>query len=238
MIWCPTEAEQHTEFAKMWVIFPVGEANPIHLRAIWGKGVPGKQPIKNITFNAGSYPHVADRQRAFEDRAVKLNKQGYNIYTCFNPISPDFQGDEHNGISVKDADIVRRRYLLIDLDRAQPSQPATDDEIDEVFRVAGPIERKFFYSKGLEPITVGSGNGAHIYIPIDLPNDEASKLLCQKMLQALAANYDTSTVKVDTSVFNAGRITKVPGSIARKGLEVEDPTGFQERCYRMAAFVE
>jgi hypothetical protein len=57
------------------------------------------------------------------------------------------------------------------------------------------------------------------------------------MLQALAAKYDTPTVKVDTSVFNAGRITQVPGSVARKGLEVEDPNDLEERRYRMAYFV-
>ena len=238
MIWCPTEAQQRAEIAKLRDIFPVGQAKPIHLRAIWGKGVPGNQPIKNITCNAKTYPNVADRQRAFEDKALKLNKQGYNIYTCFNLIRPDFQGDEHNGISVKDADIDHRRYLLIDLDRAQTGQPATDDEIDEIFRVAGPIEREYFYNKGKEPITVNSGNGAHVYLPIDYPNDQHSKLLCERTLQALAKKYDTATVKVDTGVANASRITKAPGTIARKGAEVEDPTGLHGRCYRMASVVE
>jgi hypothetical protein len=58
------------------------------------------------------------------------------------------------------------------------------------------------------------------------------------MLEALAKRYDTATVKVDTGVYNASRITKVPGTIARKGVEVEDPTGINERCYRMASVLE
>ena len=237
MIWCPTEAEQREEMAKMWNFFHVGQDDPIHLRMLWGKGVPDPRAPKNLTFTAKEYPCVSDRKQAFIDRAVRLNRAGYNAYTCFNPISPDFAGDRLNRLAVKDADIVRRRFLLVDLDRADTGAPATTDEVDEIFQVAGQIEREYFFSKGLEPITVDSGNGAHIYIPIDLPNDEASKLQCQKTLQALAAKYDTPTVKVDTSVFNAGRITKVPGSIARKGLEVEDPTGFQERHYREAHFL-
>lgn len=239
MIWHPTEAAQRNEIAKMWDIFPVGQDDPIHQRAIWGKGVPGEQPVKNITFTAAAYPNVADRQRAFEDMALKLNKQGYNIYTCFNPVSPDFKGDECNGLAVKDVDIVCRRYVLIDIDRAETSQPATDDEIDEIFKVAGKVERDLIYSKGQEPITVCSGNGAHIYLPLeDLPNDDATKALCQRMLKALAEKYDTKAVKVDTGVFNASRITKVPGTIARKGIEVPDDTGINERYYRMAAVVE
>ena len=222
----------------MWDIFPVGQDDPIHQRAIWGKGVPGEQPVKNITFTAAAYPNVADRQRAFEDMALKLNKQGYNIYTCFNPVSPDFKGDECNGLAVKDVDIVCRRYVLIDFDRAQTSQPATDDEIDEILKVAHELEKDAFYSKGHDPIAVGSGNGVHIYLPIDIPNDHHGKALCQNMLKVFAAKYDTATVKVDTGVFNASRITKVPGTIARKGIEVPDDTGIHERYYRMASVVE
>jgi len=238
MIWPVTEQQQRAEIAKARNIFTIGQEDPIHLRAIWGKGVPGSGYPRNITFSAKKYPNLADRQRAFEDEAIELNKQGYNIYTCLNPISPSFEGDEHNGLSVKDADIVRRRYLLIDFDRAQTSQPATDDEIDEIFKVAQELEKDAFYSKGHDPITVGSGNGAHIYLPIDMANDAASKSLCQKMLQAMARKYDTATVKVDTGVFNASRITKVPGTIARKGIEVPDDTGVNERYYRMSAVVE
>ena len=238
MIWLVKEERQREEMAKMWNFFHVGQDDPIHQRMLWGKGVSNPRAPKNLTFTAKEFPCASDRKQAFMDRAVKLNRAGYNVYTCFNPISPDFAGDRLNGLAVKDADIVRRRFLLVDLDRADTGAPATIDELAEVIQVAGQIERDYFFGRGLEPITVDSGNGAHIYFPIDLPNDEASKFLCQKMLQALATKYDTPTVKVDTSVFNAGRITKVPGSIARKGLEVEDPAGFQDRLYRMAAFVE
>lgn len=237
MIWPVTEQQQRASMNEGWNILAVGQDNPIHQRAIWGKGVSNPQPIKNTTFTAKKYPILADRQRAFEDMALLLNQQGYNIYTCFNLISPGFRGDEENGLSVKDADIIHRRYLLVDFDRAVTSQPATDDEIDEVFKVAHELEKDAFYSKGFEPLTVNSGNGAHIYLPIDLPNDEVSKFGCQKMLQAMANKYNTANVKVDTGVFNASRITKMPGSIARKGIEVPDDTGINERYYRMASVV-
>jgi hypothetical protein len=235
MIWPVSETLQLDGMNEGWNILAARQDNPLHIRAIWGKGVPDSLPVQNITFTVTKYPSLLDRQRAFEDKALVLNQQGYNIYTCFNLISPDFKGNEENGLSVKDTDIVRRRYLLVDFDRAVTNQPATDDEIDEIFKVAHELEKDAFYSKGLDPITVNSGNGAHIYLPLDLPNDNKSKLLCQKMLQAMARKYGTDKVKVDTAVFNASRITKMPGTIARKGIEVPDDTGIHERYYRMAS---
>jgi hypothetical protein len=238
VIWPVSEAQQRAAMAKMWNLFPVAQPDPLHIRAIWGKGVPQPRPPKNITFNAAAYPSVADRKCAFVDAALRLNTQGYNVYTCFNIIRPDFQGDERNGLAVKDSDILHRRYLLIDFDRVVNNQPATDDESDEVLAVAHQLEVDMFFSKGNYPLTAGSGNGAHIYLPVDLPNDDASKVLCKQLLKSFGSKYDTAAVKVDTSVFNAARITKVSGTIARKGIEVPDPTGFHERYYRMASVIE
>jgi hypothetical protein len=232
MIWRPTRAQQEEEIHKTWSIFTVGQDNPLHLRAIWGKGVPDQQPSKNFTYTAKNYPSIADRQKAFVDKALKLNGLGYNIYTTVNPVDPLFKGDEHNQLAVKDQHIVRRRYQLVDIDREVTVEPIHEDEIDEMFAFAFCIEKELFFDKGEEPISILSGNGCHIYIPVDLPNDDASKVQCQKLLKVLAGKYDNSTFKVDTSVYNAARITKVPGTIARKGIQSED------RPYRMAHVLE
>lgn len=242
MIWPVTEAQQRAAMMKMWKIFPVGPNDPLHLRAIWGKGVPGKLPPRNITFTPAKYPSITDRRKAFEDRALELNAIGYNIYTCLNVIRPDFEGDEANGISVKDVDIVSRRYLLVDIDRVQTDQPATISELDEISKVAHRIETAFCFDRGEEAISVCSGNGTHVYLPIDLPNDDEAKQFCRDALAKLAAKYDTPTCKVDTAVYNAARITKVLGTVARKGVETEEVISNgqivdEERCYRMAHFV-
>jgi hypothetical protein len=234
VIWPVAPAVQRKAIAETWSIFPVSQQDPIHLRAISGKGVPNPQPPKNITFTEAVYPCVFDRQQAFEDKAFELNARGYNIYTCFNRIKPDFAGDEHNGLAVKDADILRRRFILIDFDRSNTSQPATEAELDVVQAVAHRAELDLFYSKGHDPIAVCSGNGVHLYLPVDLPNDHPSKALCKQALNDFASKYDTANVGVDTCVYNASRITKVPGTIARKGLEVLDPAGLNDRFYRMA----
>jgi hypothetical protein len=39
------------------------------------------------------------------------------------------------------------------------------------------------------------------------------------LLHRLADRFDNDVVKIDTSVYNASRITKVVGTVARKGAE-------------------
>lgn len=230
MMFPPILAQQQAAISEMWTIFKIDQDAPISLRAIWPKGVPSSKPVKNITFNAATYPNLVDRQKAFEQAAIRLNHIGYNIYIVKNPISPTFAGDEYNGLAVKDADIKCRRLLLVDIDRAVTDQPAAQDEMEDIYDFGCVnIEGPYFYDNDLEPMVVCSGNGVHIYFPLDdVPNDEDEKSVCRNFLLGLARKHDTADIKIDTSVYNASRITKVPGTIARKGLETED------RKYRMA----
>jgi len=79
------------------------------------------------------------------------------------------------------------------------------------------------------PIRMMSGNGYHLYYILDeLPNDEKTKALVEGALNELADKFNNAIVAVDTVVYNASRITKVPGTIARKGENTA------ERPHRMA----
>ena len=150
---------------------------------------------------------------------------GYNIYIVMNPIRESFKGK-----SAADADISHRELLLIDVDRAEKMVvPATDAEVEAARLVADAI-KAFMEEHGCsDPIRVMSGNGHHLYYLLaEMPNNEESKHLIQRMLLNLAHRFDNDMIKIDTVVFNASRITKVPGTIARKGLESEG------RPYRMA----
>ena len=221
------------EISKMWQIFTIGTEDPISLRALSPQGARSVLPVKNITFTASKYPAPEDRKKAFEAKALRLNAVGYNIYIVMNPIRPDFEGDDNNGIAVRDGDILCRRLLLIDCDRTNAVGPIHEDEIDEVLAFAGRIEAHLLEVHDLESVMVFSGNGVHLYLPLDdLPNDTPFKTYCQNLLQGFAAEFDTIKFKVDTSVYNASRITKVPGTIARKGSEDED------HPYQMAQVVE
>lgn len=131
---------------------------------------------------------------------------------------------------MKDDDIECRRVLLVDIDRADAtSDPANDAEIQAALDLADEVAA-FLTSEGWEePFRLMSGNGVHLYYQLDaLPNNEVSKTRVQTLLQTLAAKFDNGVVCIDRSVINASRITKVPGTIARKGVESGD------RPYRMA----
>src|SRR5205823_4320301 len=77
-------------------------------------------------------------------------------------------------------------------------------------------------------IIVDSGNGAQILYRIDLPNDEPSARLTERVLKALAQHYNNAALGLDDKVFNASRVWKLPGTLAMKG----DATA--ERPHRLA----
>jgi len=217
------------EITKMWRIFPADSTSTIGLRAIWPSGAEQSKPTINRVFSAAQNPDTGERQAAFEKEALRLNRLGYNVYVVMNPMRADFVGKAAN-----DASIERRRVLLIDIDRAGATkQPANDAEVEAARLLADKVVEWLRERGWDEPHRVMSGNGHHLYYPLgDLPNDAQSTELVQKALLTLASIFDNDAVKIDTCVFNASRITKVPGTIARKGLESEG------RPYRMATIYE
>jgi hypothetical protein len=214
-----------SEIQKMWRIFAAGDSSVLELRALSPNGA--SQKLKSITkhFRVRDHEIVEACKRAFEQEALRLNAFGYNIYIVMNPIKPDFAG-----YAAGDGDIAYRDLLLIDIDRAVKGvEPATDAEIEAARLVANDILH-FLSPRGFSnPLRVMSGNGHHLYYVLkDVPNSQESAQLVEQTLKNLAARFNNDQVKVDTSVANASRITKVPGTIMRKGTESLD------RPYRMA----
>src|SRR5207253_3103309 len=82
------------------------------------------------------------------------------------------------------------------------------------------------------PVAADSGNGGHRLYAIDLPNDDASRTLLQRCLEALALYFSDSEVKIDVGVFNAARIWKVYGTLACKG------DNLPERPHRLARLLD
>jgi hypothetical protein len=217
------------EIKKVWQIVASGSTSILELRALWPSGILPAKKVQIQLFRATDFLTVDECRLAFEAEALRLNSLGFNIYIVMNPINESFQGK-----SAGDADISHRDLLLIDIDRAEKkTAPATDDDVEASRLVADSI-KTFMEELGCsDPIRVMSGNGHHLYYLLaDTPNDEESKFRVQQFLLTLAQRFDTDIVKVDTVVFNASRITKVPGTIARKGPESEG------RPYRMAVLHE
>ena len=75
---------------------------------------------------------------------------------------------------------------------------------------------------------IDSGNGWHLLYRIDLPNTKLAQQLVKAVLVELASRFDNDKAKVDRAVHNASRISKLPGTWARKGPHSD------ERPHRMA----
>ena len=73
--------------------------------------------------------------------------------------------------------------------------------------------------------------GQALLYRINLPNDDESERLIRDVLRTLAGRFDRAEVKVDRVVYNAARIWKLYGTLARKG----DST--PERPHRRAEIV-
>ena len=215
-----------TEIKNLWKIISTGTSSILELRAL----CPSRsKPAKTLHFRAKDYTSVDACTQAFEVEALKLNADGYNIYIVMNPIRRDF-----TGLAATDQDIACRDLVLIDIDRAAPAkEPANDSEVEEARKLADKV-RDHLKTRGFsDPIRSMSGNGHHLYYVLsDTPNDNDATRTIALFLKQLAAEFNNGLVKIDTTVSNASRITKVVGTIARKGIETDD------RPYRMARLYE
>jgi len=204
---------------KIWSIKATGDNSVLELRAIKGPEIISK------LFKGTKYRSVAELKLAFENEALRLNAAGYNVYYVMNPIRQDFESG-----SVKDKDIECRDLLLIDIDKVEhKGESSTNTELEAARLLSEQIADNLETEGWDKPIQMMSGNGYHLYYILDeLPNDEKTKSRVEGALRELAEKFNNGIVAVDTVVFNASRITKVPGTIARKGESTV------ERPHRMA----
>ena len=87
-----------------------------------------------------------------------------------------------------DADVVRRRWLFIDIDPNRPSGiSSTETERLEAKMVLDQVAAYLGSNHWPEPITAMSGNGWYLLYPIDLPNDAPSLELVKGVLEVMAA---------------------------------------------------
>jgi P4 family phage/plasmid primase-like protien len=158
-----------------------------------------------------------------------------SCYFTLNSVRPDLLARSVNRLTyysrstTKDKDIRHRSWLLVDIDPNRPEGiPTTDPEHESAIRLAKRVSNELGAQGWPEGIVVDSGNGAHVLYRINLPNDEFSANLVQRVLKALAQQYGGAAMDIDISVFNASRICKIPGTLAIKG------DGTVERPHRLA----
>jgi hypothetical protein len=213
------------EIKNTWRIISSSQTSVLEMRAIAPSGFQNQMRSVIKHYRASEFTSIEALRLAFEYEALRLNAIGYNIYAVMNPIRSDF-----DGAAAKDCDISHREVMLIDIDRAQDTKnPATDEEVEKARHVGDAIVEFLSGCNFVEPIRVMSGNGHHLYYPLkNIENSEEAKDAIKTTLTCLNEIFGDSEFKIDTNVFNASRITKVLGTVARKG------TSSVDRPYRMA----
>lgn len=160
------------------------------------------------------------------------------VYFTLNPLLTDLLARRANRVEIADreyrpacdADVVSRRWLLLDCDPCRPAGvSASDTEFNAARLFARSVNASLDDAGWPEPIVAQSGNGYHLLYRVDLPTDDGG--LIKRCLQALAAKHNTPQVTIDQKVFNPGRICKLYGTFSRKGDHTED------RPHRRSAIV-
>ena len=159
------------------------------------------------------------------------------VYITMNPVNPDLLARANNRLksakrdtSTKDGDVLKRRWMLVDIDPERPAGISANDTektvaLDKAIEIQEGLASMGFPA----PIVVDSGNGMQLLYRIDLPTDDSG--LVQRCLKALEP-CSTKEVHVDLGVHNAARICRLPGTWNRKGDEVSD------RVHRVAEVLE
>jgi len=126
-------------------------------------------------------------------------------------------------VSTNDNDIVRRKFLMIDCDAIRKSSTnSSDSEYNAALQKARAIFR-FLREQGFDdPIVCTSGNGAHLQIPVDLPNDEETTEIVKRFYKFLGGKFTDNQVDIDQKVYNLARLCKTYSTTAKKGANLPE----------------
>jgi len=143
------------------------------------------------------------------------NSDATGIYYALNPVAAGLAD------RVKNADAVYRRWLLVDIDRAKSDAnkelSATAAEHEQARLLTTDILEYLYGLNWPSPLMIDSGNGFHLLYLLDLPNSELAKLLVKAALLHLAEKWNDERGMVGAECHDARRISKLPGTWARRG---------------------
>jgi hypothetical protein len=205
---------------------PLG--NVVEIRVL---GIPGR-----------GRPHIASgyftdfREAARQAVRYDREKSPGGIYFTFNRLNPAVLArspekiTEYASDTTSDRDVTDLQWLFFDIDPDRPKGVASSDAELEAARIVGQQVRDWLINQlGFPaPIEAMSGNGWHLMFPIDMPNSQAATERVKRALLDVASRFGGGntpeglpSVTVDTAVCNPGRLTKLYGTMPRKGHEIE-----------------
>ena len=174
-----------------------------------------------------------------EEAFSKVDLRRSNVFYTLNVIDPEcYSREQHERFlqvddTTSDSDITAYQWMLVDLDpKRRTGISSTDQELDAACEMAGKVKKYLAGLGFLDPITALSGNGIHLLYCIDLPKTEENESLMKQCLYSLDAMFSNDLVQIDKSVFNPSRVSKLYGTIARKGASTK------ERPHRLAKMLD
>lgn len=184
-----------------------------------------------------------DDREAFARAAADRSGKDAGVYFTINPANPALLARAPKnkvrragvGDTTSDKDVLQRRALLVDVDAVRPAGiSATDAEHTAAIALVRKIRDELAVEGWPAPLLGDSGNGGHLVYAVDLPIADGG--LVERVLKALHKRFgceaDGVVLKVDTTVHNPARISKIYGTLTRKG---EDTP---ERPHRLARILE
>lgn len=200
-------------------------------------------PKRNFSSTWSGYFNYHSSASTVIARIDEKNKP-FGIYVTLNPVKPELLARAENRILPKakvttsDEDVTSLRWIMVDIDPVRPSGvSSTDEEMNAGLELATSISDDLTEQGWPEPLLCMSGNGAYLLYRIRLPSDRASTDLVRRVLQGFHNRYSNDEAVVDLSTFNAARIARVMGTIARKGEDFEGGDGLPARPHRRSGFV-
>jgi len=170
--------------------------------------------------------------------AVSYIGRAEGIYITLNPLNPALLARSSNRITeyakttTGDKDVTCRRWLFIDFDAIRPAGISSSEVEHEAALTRAIACRTWLQARDVCSVFADSGNGAHVLIPVNLPNTDENTALLKRVLSSLSVQFSDEQVQIDTSTVNASRIIKLYGTLACKGDNVPD------RPHRQAVLLE
>jgi len=204
----------------------------------------------DVLTQTGILPGHFDEREKLLDEIEKYDGRDnvVAIYTSLNKIKPEaFERPEHplsvankvaSGRRIEAADVARVSGILFDIDpfrtNSDKKDSTTEAEHQAGVDAADFLKHRFSLMGWPEPVMGSSGNGATLRYLTNLPASGETEDLLQRMLKAangLLPEHLLAQVEVDGAMFDRPRISKVLGTVTRKG------QGTQERPHRRSRMI-
>ena len=158
-------------------------------------------------------------------------------YTTFNEINNDC---ETGNLAIKDSNISSYRFLLIDVDPERPSGTSATEAEKQSAITKTDIILEWFENNGFAQeniIIADSGNGMHLLVPLNFIPANGAKDTVKAILNLLSKKFSDEDSKIDTTVYNPSRITRLYGTINCKGENTSERPHRQSKLMRIPSEV-